>query len=145
MPKFDKENKRCIHYHKMRFCGDWVPIKKLCDICKRAMGHLAFHHWIYAFRTETVIKNPKLALLNSIIACFPCHRQADALRELHDVGHWERIPELVRSMPIKMRMDVCNGLLTLVPKLRTVFNEALAEAERIEKAEKSLPHPKEMP
>lgn len=64
------------------------PRKHQCEACKRKVGQgiksTALHHTSYKYKGDTVKKNPKLALDNTIEVCFTHHKIADALRVLTD-------------------------------------------------------------
>jgi len=60
------------------------------------------HHWIYAHKTSEVRKNPNLAIQNTSVLCFPCHRIGDALRAV--LEH----PTLVEKLK-KIREESLNG------------------------------------
>lgn len=51
----------------------------MCQACGGS-GQIQLHHFLYAYKTSEVRKNPQLALDNAVWLCFPCHRVADALR-----------------------------------------------------------------
>jgi len=61
------------------------PRRGICQACGRSKekGEIKttqLHHWFYKYETETVKKNPLLALENSVELCFRCHKIADAFR-----------------------------------------------------------------
>lgn len=63
------------------------PREGRCDACGRSVQrgdikttHL--HHWIYAYKHNTVKKDPFKVLENLSEVCYTCHKVADALRNL---------------------------------------------------------------
>lgn len=82
-----KEKKQCLYYHKTKICFSYpVPIRSgCCNACKQCKSkneikQTALHHAKYAYQTETVKKNPVLALDNTMELCFFCHQIADGFR-----------------------------------------------------------------
>jgi len=62
---------------------DAPPLTGFCTCCgKKCKGDT--HHFVYAYATKKVRKNPMLALENTTELCFPCHRVANALKLLHE-------------------------------------------------------------
>ena len=88
-----------------------VQIRKgCCEACKRckSKGEIKVtqrHHTKYAYETKTVLKNPALALENSLELCFGCHPIADGLRDLllsnprGALRSINRIIQVVRLLP----------------------------------------------
>lgn len=63
------------------------PRKGVCDACgkSKAKGEIKMtmlHHWKYAYKAVTVIKNPILVLENTSELCFACHMIADGFRNI---------------------------------------------------------------
>jgi hypothetical protein len=64
------------------------PIRKgKCVACLRTVKDqeiktTQMHHTKYAYETNTVIKNPLLALENTLELCFGCHPVADGFRDM---------------------------------------------------------------
>ena len=50
----------------------------------KGVKKLDFHHWIYAYTTEEVRKNPILVVENTSRLCFRCHMIADAIRKIFE-------------------------------------------------------------
>jgi hypothetical protein len=87
---------------------DEDPRKGVCEACGRSVKrgeikNTALHHFCYKYKPETVKKNPKLALENTVELCFSCHRIADALRNLFSVKNDETILKVLLLMPPEMR------------------------------------------
>jgi len=83
------DKKQSIYYQRTRVSFVYpVPIRTgCCNACLRCKDKHEIkvtqrHHTIYAFETKTVLKNPVLALENSLELCFGCHPIADGLRDL---------------------------------------------------------------
>jgi hypothetical protein len=71
--------------HKIRISIPYPIRNGVCDPCGLSvtMGEIKvtqIHHWVYAYKNETVQKNPLLVLENTVEVCFPCHQIADGLR-----------------------------------------------------------------
>jgi hypothetical protein len=77
------------------FKPDW------CEGCGRKLGEgitkIDAHHWLYAYETKEVRKNPNLVLNNVSWLCFTCHTLGDSLRHVMDkpvlVEHMKKIRE----------------------------------------------------
>lgn len=87
--KQNMTKKQKIYYQRTRISFLYpVPIRNGCCIaCKRckSKGEIKTtqkHHTVYAFKTETVKKNPLLALENTLELCFGCHPVADGFRDM---------------------------------------------------------------
>jgi hypothetical protein len=84
------ENVQKIYYQKTHITIKGYPIKirkGICKGCNRSKheGEIKttqLHHTKYAFETQTVLKNPILALENTLELCFGCHPIADGLRDI---------------------------------------------------------------
>lgn len=91
------------------------PRKGKCDACGRKIGEeikiTALHHWFYAYKPETVKKNPALALENTSELCYGCHPIADAIRALL-YANPTRVANVVRCVDKKYRMRVVNVMRT---------------------------------
>lgn len=82
-----------------------------CNGCGRRTGKdniktTQLHHWVYAYETKTVKKNPILALENTNEFCFyPCHKAADALRSLAELNpkYHDTVITVGKCMPEWMR------------------------------------------
>lgn len=92
MTKKEKKNgmeRQKIYYQRTRVSFDYpVSIRTGCCVacgrCK-SRGEIKTtqkHHTVYAYLTKTVLKNPVLALENTLELCFGCHPIADGLRDL---------------------------------------------------------------
>ena len=84
------------------------PRKGVCSACgkSKAKGEItmtSMHHWRYAYKPDTVRKNPILALENTSEFCFSCHRVADALRNLLSAVGATRVANVVVLMPDEMK------------------------------------------
>lgn len=88
-----------------------TPIRKrVCEACGRSVDkgeikrtHL--HHWVYAYKTDTIRENPKLALDNCVELCYGCHQMADALRAILDrreESFWKTV-KVAQTMTPKQR------------------------------------------
>ena len=70
----------------------------------------AFHHWVYAYKAETVRNNPILVLDNTVEICWACHKVADALRDMLYMSP-ERTVSIMIHMPKTLSIKfalVCN-------------------------------------
>lgn len=79
------------------------PRKHVCEACGKSVedGEIkttALHHWRYAYRAETVRKDPWKALENTSEYCFYCHQIADGIRALLDVKP-ERAVLVLETLP----------------------------------------------
>ena len=90
MNKKEKKPKRQNIYYQRKKISLYYPVpirKGCCDACGRckSKGEIKVtqrHHTKYAYETKTVLKNPALALENSLELCFGCHKPADGFRDL---------------------------------------------------------------
>jgi hypothetical protein len=87
------------------------PRKGVCEGCgkskaKQEIKVTSLHHWKYAYKPETVQKNPVLVLENTSELCFACHMVADGFRNLMKMGN-ERVINVATLMPkdLKERFD----------------------------------------
>ena len=71
-----------VKYRKLRVWVVAVRPKK-CPVCWR-VGQIQLHHWIYAYKTAEIRKEPRLVLKNATFLCFPCHKIGDAIRKVHE-------------------------------------------------------------
>lgn len=104
-----KLNKYAITYRKTRILIPYPrPIRMgKCEGCGRKRGReiktTQLHHWFYAYTTDTVRKNPLLALDNTNEFCFnPCHKAGDALRALTaeiKPENYDKIVAVAKLMP----------------------------------------------
>jgi len=89
MTNENKSKRQNIYYQRTRISLYYpVPIRKGCCVacgrCKNK-GEIKVtqrHHTKYAYETKTVLKNPALALENSLELCFGCHPIADGFRDM---------------------------------------------------------------
>lgn len=87
--KKDTSKRQNIYYQRTRISLYYpIPIRTGCCVacgrCK-SKGEIKTtqkHHMKYAYETKTVLKNPALALENTLELCFGCHPIADGLRDL---------------------------------------------------------------
>jgi len=90
MSKEKKKPKRQNIYYQRTKISLYYPVqirKGCCEACGRckSKGEIKVtqrHHTKYAYETKTVLKNPALALENSLELCFGCHPIADGFRDL---------------------------------------------------------------
>jgi len=88
MSKEKKKQLQNISYQKKNIKIYYpVPIRKGCCVaCERCRGEgikiTQLHHAKYAYETKTVLKNPVLALDNTLELCFGCHPVADGFRDM---------------------------------------------------------------
>jgi hypothetical protein len=82
------------------------PRKHICDACGKSVvaGEIrmtALHHWLYAYRADTVRENPILAIENTSELCFGCHPLGDAIRALlyANPTRVAMVAELLRGEP----------------------------------------------
>ena len=114
----------------------WVkaPERIQCAICKRKIGEgikqLARHHFIYKYSQNKVKENPELALENTIIVCYPCHRLCDALRTLIEVNRWERLDDIIMSMPEELIEEYVTNLRELGITLSDEYNKILRNKDK---------------
>lgn len=97
--------------HKIRVKIPYPIRKGICMACGKSVhrGELKttqMHHWKYAYKNETVKKNPLLALENTVELCFACHQIADGLRAMLRLSP-QRIVNVAMLMPrdMKRKMD----------------------------------------
>jgi len=71
-------------YIKYRRASIKVDIErpKTCSCCGKTQKKIDYHHWIYAYPTDEVRKNPQLVLDNGNWLCFTCHNIANALKHV---------------------------------------------------------------
>jgi len=87
------------------------PIRQgICQGCQRSIERneiktTQLHHTYYAYKNETVKKNPYKALENTLELCFPCHECADSLRTL-TVMSPERVTEIFRLLPPEQKARI---------------------------------------
>jgi hypothetical protein len=103
------------------------PRKHVCEACGKSVfkGEIkvtALHHWKYAYRAETVRKNPMLALENTTEYCFACHRIADGIRALLDVNP-ERAVAVLETLPPYKR----DRLLMIIKRLIELHGNKMKE------------------
>jgi hypothetical protein len=99
--------------YKMRYAGShgngciiylpFDPRKGVCEACgkSKAKGEIkmtSLHHWKYAYKAETVKKNPILVLENTTELCFACHQVADGLRGIMKMSP-ERALLVIKLLP----------------------------------------------
>lgn len=68
-----------------------------CECCGKIPKPrgINLHHWVYAYTTKEVRENPKLAIKNTSLLCFACHRIGDAIRvSLRDLEKYEFLLKL---------------------------------------------------
>lgn len=85
--KIEKLSKWAVQYQRTTIMVPYPrnPRTGICEVCgrsikKKEIKTTQLHHWIYKYETETVKKNPLLALENTIEVCFRCHKIADWIR-----------------------------------------------------------------
>ena len=119
----DKMPKWVVGYGRSSFSVPYPenPREGKCDSCGRSMARgeinvTSLHHWIYAYKHATLKKDPFKVLENLSELCFPCHRCADALREILSLNQ-DKLWMVVRTallMPeeMKVKLDwVCKAYL----------------------------------
>jgi hypothetical protein len=110
-----------VMYHNTRI---WIPYPRnprigVCVSCKRSkqkkeIKTTQLHHTWYEFLTETVRKNPLLALKNTLECCYPCHLIADGFRNILDKTSMTRIMMVVKMLPkfqLKKLVEFCHKFL----------------------------------
>ncbi len=85
--------------------------KNTCMACGKsvAKGQITrtnIHHYRYKYSTKKVLKNPALALEDTLELDFPCHKIADALRTLNET-RFEDIIKVLKAHP----EDIQNKIL----------------------------------
>lgn len=73
--------KSTIRYKKTTIRIKENPRKGMCMCCLKFFQKTDMHHWIYAYETKEVKKNPELALNNTTELCYHCHLFANALKK----------------------------------------------------------------
>ena len=94
------------------------PRKGICEGCGKSKHVLdasgnpqikmtSLHHWVYAYKPETVKKNPILVLDNTSELCFACHQIADGLRAITKLSP-ARVVSIasLMSKDLKVKFDV---------------------------------------
>ena len=87
------------------------PREGICDACKRSkvkgeIDRTQLHHWMYAYRHNTVMKDPFKVLENLSELCFSCHNDADSFRQLFEKDRKGKEWMMVRTallMPPRMK------------------------------------------
>jgi hypothetical protein len=84
------------------------PRKGICACCGKSIHKIvngepeikltALHHWMYAYKPETVKNNPILILDNTVEVCYACHQVADGLRGIMKMSP-ERALLVMKQMP----------------------------------------------
>lgn len=89
-----------VKYRRLRV---WVECDKpdKCQCCLTRAKKIDLHHWIYAYKTEEVRKNPQLALDNATWLDYPCHQVADALGKVLKDPKRVRVLERLREEALK--------------------------------------------
>lgn len=111
------------HSHKSGVCiGGHLGAKKIDR-----------HHWIYRYETKRVRADPDLAVENTVEACYPCHRAADALRYAAEYAekYPERLSLIAKSMPTLMLAQLVTILSAApVEKWNRTISWLKAQGER---------------
>ena len=94
-------NAREVYYRRARIWLGWNPRRGVCEACgktvkKKQITRSNMHHHRYAYTTNQVRKNPKLALHHTSELCYPCHRLADAIRQIEEA--MRKKPEIVKKL-----------------------------------------------
>ncbi len=105
-----KKKRYSVRYQTVTVYFDHPVNRNICDTCgksaeKGEIKNTQGHHWIYAYRPETVKKNPELALENRSELCYFCHKIADALRILSELKPHQliRVSKDAGLMPMEMQ------------------------------------------
>lgn len=90
-------------HHKIRVKIPYPVRKGVCQVCGKsvAKGEIKvtqIHHFKYAYRNETVKKNPLLALENTIEVCYGCHQILDGLRAILRMSP-QRVVQAMQHLP----------------------------------------------
>lgn len=107
MSKTKDEDIQKVYYQRTHISIKGYPVqirRGICSSCNRSKhkGEIKttqLHHTKYAFETETVLKNPILALENTLELCFGCHPVADGLRDIllsNPRGGLRKIEKIIR-------------------------------------------------
>jgi hypothetical protein len=103
--------------YRMRYAGThghgcviflpFDPRKGVCMACgkSREKGEIkttSLHHWKYAYKADTIRKNPILILENTTELCFACHMIADSFRNMLKLSD-DRIMNVYKTMPKEMQ------------------------------------------
>ena len=113
MSKTKDDDIQKVYYQKTHISIKGYPVqirRGICIGCKRnkhkgEIKTTQLHHMKYAFETETVLKNPILALENTLELCFGCHPVADGLRDIllsnprGGLRKIERIMQIIKLLP----------------------------------------------
>ena len=91
-----------------------------CQACHKKVGEgikfTQLHHYRYAYRWETVKKNPVLALAYTIELCFYCHRIADAVRMINQVKNTWRTYDVLSVLPSEAK-ETFNSLILFLMRV----------------------------
>jgi hypothetical protein len=102
--QIDKLPKWAVRYQQSTIMVPYPrnPRKGICEVCGRSIDKkeiktTQLHHWVYKYETETVKKNPLLALENTIEVCFGCHKICDWLRSATTETKPENFDRIIRT------------------------------------------------
>ncbi len=92
-----------LRYQKVTVEFPKNPRTGKCEACKKDIkkGEIKrtnIHHYYYAYHPSTVLKNPALALENTIEVCYADHQISDSLRVLAGVDP-ERVAKVLDIHP----------------------------------------------
>jgi len=103
--------------HSVVVVTDYPIRKGECCACHRKVGKelkvTQLHHYRYAYRWETVKKNPILALDYTLEFCYGCHPVGDCLRVLASIKDKYRILDVYNVLPVEQRKGL-NRLVELI-------------------------------
>lgn len=118
----EKPKKYGVRYQTVMVYFDYPVNRNICDACgkskeKGEIKGTQGHHWGYAYKTDTVKKNPKLALENRSEFCYYDHQIADAVRTLAELTPEQliRASKVAILMPIEMQRKftvICKQFIT---------------------------------
>jgi len=92
---------------------DSPPKRGVCQACSRKVGNgikiTQTHHFVYAYSKKRVVKEPELALENTVELCWSDHRLGNALMnllsvKLENVGSIVKVAALM-PQPMLLKMD----------------------------------------
>ena len=118
MSKTKDENVQKVYYQRTHITIKGYPVqirKGICRGCKRSKHNgeiktTQLHHTKYAFETTTVLKNPILALENTLEFCFTCHEICDGLRAIllsnprGGLRKIEKIIQVIKLLPPEQQL-----------------------------------------
>lgn len=128
-----------IKYQTITVTLPFDPRNHICDACGQdvrdgKIKNTQMHHWLYAYKPETVKENPELALHNTKEYDFYCHQIADGLRAIL-TARPDRVVDVMKTLPFESR----ERLLGILAEIITFWNkEARGRDEAIKNIQENL-------